>query len=346
MCPEISTITASMVPPKHSLPWQQRLGKAAGLLGATFLVGGFAHGTEGIEFFEKEIRPLLIEHCYECHSTGEELKGGLSLESRAGWETGGDSGPSVVPGDPDGSLLIKSIRYTDSDLQMPPKTRLAPDAVKAFERWVEMGAPDPREGRIERKAAGMSLEDGRRFWSYRPLSEHTPPEVENANWPSGTIDQFLLARMEAVGVDPAPQARAEALLRRLYLDLTGLPPDPAEIKAFLEDPSEDAWERQVDHLLNSPRFGERWGRNWLDVARFGESYTLRGLILREAWRYRDYVIDSFNRDLPFDQFIREQIAGDLMNSSDPVAERARRLPATGFLALGNHNLEEQDKRQL
>lgn len=316
------------------------------VLGFIVALPCLSRGAEDIAFFEREIRPVLVEHCYECHSTEKEFKGGLVLDSREGWAVGGDSGPAIVPGDVEGSLLIRSIRYTDHDFEMPPKTRLPAGTVAAFEKWVSIGAPDPREGEVVRASSGMSVEEGRKYWSYRPLSDPVPPTVTDTAWPAGEIDRFLLSRMETAGVSPAPQANPEALLRRLHLDLTGLPPAPDEITAFVANPSEEAWRLEVDRLLASPRFGERWGRHWLDLARFGESYTLRGLILREAWRYRDYVIDAFNRDLPFDQFIREQIAGDLMPATDALTERQRRFPATSFLALGNHNLEEQDKRQL
>jgi len=303
--------------------------------------------TEEIAFFEKEIRPLFIEHCYECHSSDGEQKGGLVLDSREGWSVGGDSGPALVPGDPAGSLLIESVRYENAHLEMPPKSRLSSEKIAALEKWVAMGAPDPREGEVRKASTGMSVEEGRGFWSYRKPVRPATPSVKRADWSDRAIDRFLLARMEAAGVEPAPVAPPEARLRRLYFDLTGLPPTPDEILAFAADPSDSAWEREVDRLLASPRFGERWGRHWLDVARYGESFTLRGLIMREAWRYRDYVIGAFNRDLPYDQFVREQIAGDLLpREGGALTEQQNRLVASGFLALGNHNLEEQDKRQL
>mgnify|MGYP000932360708 CR=1 FL=1 len=313
---------------------------------ASLLCALSSSGGEEFAFFEKEIRPILVEHCYECHANDTAQKGGLVLDSREGWIVGGDSGPALVPWDAAGSLLIEAVRYDTPHLEMPPKTRLPATKIAALERWVAMGAPDPREGKVEKAASGMSVEEGRGFWSYRPLSDPALPSVKDVDWPANGIDRFLLARMEAEGVAPAALAAPEAALRRLHFDLAGLPPTPEEIAAFLADPSEEEWRREVDRLLASPRFGERWGRHWLDVARFGESYTLRGLILREAWRYRDYVVEAFNRDLPYDQFLREQIAGDLMPSDAPLRERQRRFVATSFLALGNHNLEEQDKRQL
>jgi mono/diheme cytochrome c family protein len=332
------------------LPLMKRLGGFTGkgrALFAALLCPGAAVATEEIAFFEKEIRPIFVEHCYECHSTGGEQKGGLVLDSREGWSVGGDSGPALVPGDAGASLLIESIRYENPHLEMPPKTRLSTEKIAALEKWVAMGAPDPREGTVKKVSSGMSVEEGRKFWSYRKPEQAPVPQVNATEGAGAAIDRFLLARMEAVGLAPAPTASPEARLRRLHFDLTGLPPTPEQIRAFTTDPSDEAWAREIDRLLASPQFGERWGRHWLDLARYGESYTLRGLIMREAWRYRDYVIEAFNRDLPYDQFLREQIAGDLMpREGVALTEQQRRLVASGFLALGNHNLEEQDKRQL
>jgi hypothetical protein len=312
----------------------------------------FASGPEGIEFFEKEVRPILVEHCLECHAGDTGQKGGLVLDSRQGWTAGGDSGPAIVPGDVDGSLLVEAVRYENPNFEMPPKSRLPADKIAALEQWVRMGAPDPREGTVKKAGSGLPVEEGRSFWSYRKPVAAAVPEVVGAAgtdpaWADRPVDRFLIARMQTAGVAPAPRASSEARIRRLHFDLTGLPPDPETIRAFASDPSPAAWEREVDRLLASPQFGERWGRHWLDVVRFGESYTLRGLILREAWRYRDHVIAAFNEDRPFDRFLQEQIAGDLMPSGGiALTEQQRRLVATGFLALGNHNLEEQDKRQL
>jgi hypothetical protein len=302
----------------------------------------------GTDFFEKKIRPVLTEHCLKCHSAEAEkakkLKGGLHLDTRDGVRKGGDSGPAVVPGKPADSHVIKAIKY-DGDTQMPPAGKL-PDAVIAdFEAWVKMGAPDPRTGTGPRKQVGLSIEEGRKFWAYQPVRKLALPAVKAADWPAGDIDRFILAALESKGLKPAPDADRATLARRVYFDLTGLPPTPEQIDAFVYDTNPKAFENLVDRLLASPQFGERWGRHWLDVARFGESLTLRGFILKEAWRYRDYVIDSFNADRPFDQFVREQIAGDLLSGST-VADRQRQLIATAFLALGNTNLEEQDKGQL
>ncbi|HEX3149957.1 MAG TPA: DUF1553 domain-containing protein [Gemmataceae bacterium] len=320
-------------------------------LGAATLVSILtapAMAEPGDEFFEKKIRPVLVEQCLKCHSAEAEkakkLKGGLLLDNRVGMLRGGDSGPAIVPKKSADSLLIKALKYT-GDTQMPPAGKL-PDAVIAdFEAWVTMGAPDPRTGAGPRKQVGLSLDEGRKFWSFKPVQNPRPPAVKDSAWPAGDIDRFILAGLEAKGFRPAADADRATLARRIYFDLTGLPPTPEQIDAFVGDTNSKALEHLVDRLLASPEFGERWGRHWLDVARFGESLTLRGFILKEAWRYRDYVIDTFNSDRPFNQFIREQIAGDLLPATT-IEDRRRQLIATAFLALGNTNLEEQDKVQL
>jgi hypothetical protein len=297
------------------------------------------------DFFESRIRPVLVEHCLKCHSAEaaakNKLRGGLLLDTKAGWQAGGDTGPALVPGDPAASLLLKSLRY-DGDLKMPPAGKL-PDAVVAdFEAWIKAGAADPRTATAGvKKQVGMSLEDGRNFWAYKPIANPAPPAVADpAGWVRDPLDRFVLAKQK-----PAPDAAPQALLRRVYFDLVGLPPPPDAVARFAADPSPAAYTKIVDELLASPGFGDRWGRHWLDVARFAESVTLRGMVFPEAWRYRDYVIDAFNRDRPFDRFVVEQLAGDLLPAATP-ADRARQLTATGFLMLGNHVLEEQDKKQL
>lgn len=301
---------------------------------------------EGIEFFEKRIRPVLVEQCYECHSAREKIKGGLRLDSRAGWEKGGDSGPAVVPGKPEESLIVEAVRSA-GDLKMPPKGRLPRAVVDDFERWVKLGAPDPRRtpDGVQTAPARPGVTAAGEHWAYRRVEQHPVPAVRDAAWPRNSVDRFILARLESAGISPAAAADRETLLRRIYFDLVGLPPTPGQNDEFLADRAPGAWERVVDRLLESPEFGERWGRHWLDVVRFAESLTLRGFVLKQAWRYRDYVIDSFNRDVPFDQFLREQIAGDLL-TADSIAGRQRQLVATTVLVLGNTNLEEQDKQQL
>jgi hypothetical protein len=303
-----------------------------------------------VEFFEKKIRPLLTEKCYSCHSAqAEKLKGGLYLDTREAALKGGDTGPAIVAGDPKKSLLLKAVHWDDEDLKMPPKKKLAPEQIADLDTWVKQGAPWPASAKIgtgkPKKQIGMSIEEGRKFWAFRPFAKPPSPAVKDASWPASDVDRFILAALEAKSLRPSPPAEKSVLLRRIYFDLIGLTPSPEEADDFLKDGSPDAVANVVDRLLASPRYGERWGRHWLDVARYAESLTLRGFIMKEAWRYRDYVIEAFNRDLPYDRFVREQLAGDLLASSDLDARRRQTIAAT-FLVLGNTNLEEQDKKQL
>ena len=297
-----------------------------------------------LEFFEKKIRPLLTEHCYKCHSEtaakANKLKGGLQVDTKAGLLAGGDTGPAIVPGKAAESLLLKSIKYA-GDSNMPPAGKLPEAAIADVESWIAMGAPDPRGGTVAKKQVGLSLEEGRKFWSYVPLANAAPPQSAGAT----DVDKFIRARLEAKGLTPSAPAEKATLIRRAYFDLIGIPPTPEQVDAFVNDKNPQAYEKLVDQLLASPQFGERWGRHWLDIARYAESLTLRGFILKNAWRYRDYTIESFNADVPFDRFIREQIAGDLLpyKNSD---ERAKNIIATAFLVMGNTNLEEQDKKAL
>ncbi|MBI3857748.1 MAG: DUF1549 domain-containing protein, partial [Planctomycetes bacterium] len=289
-----------------------------------------------IEFFEKKIRPLLVERCYKCHSIGAEAaKGGLLLDSREGLLKGGDSGPSVVPGDPGKSPLIRAVRYVDAELQMPPKGRLSPEQVADFEAWVSMGAPDPRVRAASptRPARRIDFSKAREFWSFRALGRPAPPEVSDREWPRRSLDRFILARMEEKGLRPAPDADKRTLIRRATFDLLGLPPTPEEVEVFLRDESPEAFDRVIDRLLASPHYGERWGRHWLDVVRYADTAGDNSdYPVPQASKYRDYVIASFNRDTPYDAFLREQIAGDLLPFR---SEEERRDPivATGFLAV-------------
>ena len=313
------------------------------------------HGADdlaGIDFFEQKIRPVLAQNCYECHSgKAEKLKAGLYLDRKAGWAQGGESGPVIEPGEPDKSLLIRAIRYKDNDLRMPPDKKLPPRVVADFEKWVAMGSPDPRDAPLDALAEldglqAKSLEEGRRFWAFRPLSAPPAPAVENEEWVEEELDRFVLSRLEQGGLEPAPVADKPTLLRRVYFDLTGLPPEVDQIEAFLRDDSPDALTKVVDELLASPRFGERWGRHWLDVARYADTTGGgRNKPFPNAPRYREYVIDSYNEDKPFDRFVKEQIAGDLLHSSTDE-EFNENLTGTGFLALGPHNYELQDKALL
>ncbi|MEW4530298.1 PSD1 and planctomycete cytochrome C domain-containing protein [Maioricimonas sp. JC845] len=297
-----------------------------------------------IEFFEKRVRPILVQQCYECHST-EDVNGGLLLDSRDGVRNGGDTGPVLIPGKPDESLLIEAVRYQNRDLQMPPQNRLSDEEIAALEKWVEMGAPDPREavaGTAAPGPTGMSIEDGREFWSFRPVADPQVPDVSAKDWVRTPIDAFLLARLEEQGLEPAPPADKRTLIRRVTFDLTGLPPTPEEIQAFLADDSPEAFDKVVERLLQSPHYGVRWGRHWLDVARYADSNGLdENLAFGNAWRYRDYVVNAFNSDKPFDQFLMEQIAGDLL----PDANRETKI-ATGFLVLGAKVLAEPDREKL
>ena len=304
---------------------------------------------EQAEYFEKQVRPVLVARCYECHSPdADEVSGNLRLDSREGWAVGGDSGPVIVPGKPDESLLIAAIRYGDDDTAMPPDGKLPAAEIAILTQWVERGAPDPRQGAAPVPRPGIDLVKGREHWSYQPLRPVSVPTVKQTEWPRGDIDRFILAKLESQGLTPTGDADRAVLMRRLSLDLIGLPPAPEEVDAFLAESKagpEAAYERLVDRLLASPHFGERWGRHWLDVARYAESLTLRGFVFTDAWRYRDYVIETFNQDRPFDRFMMEQVAGDLLPAADWQQSRQLTI-ATAFLAIGNTNLEEQDKKAL
>jgi hypothetical protein len=298
-----------------------------------------------LEFFESKIRPVLVKSCYECHAAdSKKISGGLLVDSRQGLLEGGESGPAVVPGDLKESLLISALKH--DDFEMPPKGKLPPEVIADFEKWIQDGATDPRRAsnRIARPKA-IDIEAGRKHWAYHPLKAPTIPTIENTAWPSNDVDRFILARLEAEGLSPGPDAKKIVLVRRLYFDLIGLPPTPEQIAQFINDKSPKAYENLVDQLMASPRFGERWGRHWLDVSRFAESMSLRGVLLKHAWRYRDYVIDAFNDDKPFDQFLRQQLAGDLLEASS-VDARRQNLIATTFLMMGDTLLENQNKSQL
>ena len=307
-----------------------------------------ALSAEEVTFFEQRIRPVLIEKCYECHSEGKKIKGGLALDHREALLHGGDSGPSLVPGEPDRSKLIEAIRYKNRDLQMPPKGALRPEEIRDLETWVRMGAPDPREAKA---AAGggkriINMEEGRKFWSFTPVGSPAVPAVKNPAWVQTPVDAFVLAELEKAGLQPAPAADKRTLIRRATFDLTGLPPKPQEVADFLADGSTDAFGRVVERLLASPQYGERWGRHWLDVARYADSNGLdENVALGHAWRYRDYVVRAFNEDKPYNQFLIEQIAGDLLPAHETTS-REDALAATAFLSLGAKVLAEPDVRKL
>ncbi|HLJ98184.1 MAG TPA: PSD1 and planctomycete cytochrome C domain-containing protein [Gemmataceae bacterium] len=304
---------------------------------------------EQIAFFEKNIRPVLVRECYSCHAiTAEKIKGGLTLDTRDGIRRGGDTGPAVVPGDVKKSLLVQALRQGQDGLKMPPKKKLTDNVIADFEKWIAMGAADPREGAAQVAKDDVDIEKGRRFWSFQPLRKTAPPTVKDAAWPLGDIDRYLLAELEVKGLRPVADADPRTILRRMYFDLTGLPPAPEAVAAFVREYAvtpQAALETVVDRLLASPQYGERWGRHWLDVARYAESSGRSiNFAYPHAWRYRDYVIGAFNKDKPYDQFIREQLAGDLLPAQDDK-EKAEFLIATGFLAIGPKTHDQRNRQQ-
>ncbi len=289
---------------------------------------------EQIEFFEKSVRPLFVNHCSECHGEGR-AKGGLRLTSGEAMRRGGDSGPAVVAGKPDESLLIEAVGHR-GDIKMPPKQKLADAEIAALRRWVEIGAPWPVEkADTNPTAAPFTITpEQRSFWSFQPVRAAPAPAVKDESWPTGTLDRFVLSRLEEAGMKPSPAADRRTLIRRVTFDLIGLPPTTDEIEAFIADQSPLAWEGLVDRLLASPRYGERWARHWLDVARFGEdqAHTFQARTYPNGYRYRDWVVRALNDDLPYDRFVMEQVAGDLLEG--PEGEKYDRQIALGYFALG------------
>ncbi|HVY70529.1 MAG TPA: PSD1 and planctomycete cytochrome C domain-containing protein [Verrucomicrobiae bacterium] len=321
--------------------WIRRAGAVLALAGAAH-----AHAAEpdaaGVEFFEKQVRPLLADHCYQCHSEkSEKVKGGLKLDTRENLLKGGENGPSIVPGEPDKSLLIKAVRYTDENLQMPPKKeqRLTAGQVATLEHWVRMGAPVPRV-KSDATVASAPAKPAQPHWAFQPVKLPPTPPVKNTRWSHNPVDSFVLAKLEEKGLTPSPRADRRTLIRRATFDLTGMPPTAAEVEAFVRDRSPDAYARLIDKLLASPRYGERWGRRWLDIARYADT---KGYVFEEerryaySYTYRDYVIRAFNEDLPYDRFLQEQIAADLLDLGDDK----RPLAALGFLTLGRRFLNQQ-----
>ena len=299
---------------------------------------------EHTEFFEAKVRPLLADKCYQCHSAASgKQKGGLSLDTKDGWLQGGESGPAIVPGKPDDSPFIRAIRYDDPDLQMPPRgEKLDPQQIATLEEWVRMGAPDPRTAaptpaKTDGRLSPEMLQKASQHWAFQPLKDSPLPTLKDPAWADrNPIDAWILAGLEAKNLKASPAADKRTLIRRVTLDLTGLPPSPADVLAFVNDDTPDAFAKVVDRLLASPQYGERWGRHWLDVARYADT---RGQVRREqtplnphAWTFRDYVIDSLNRDKPFNTFLREQIAADLLPESK---ENPASLAALGFLTQGD-----------
>jgi cytochrome c553 len=308
---------------------------------ALAVLAPFTSADDGIEFFEKKIRPVLVEHCYECHSKdAKKQRGGLLLDSRTGIRKGGDTAPAVVPGKPSESLLLKAVRQTDPELKMPPKGKLPDGVIIDLEKWIALGAPDPRDAKPA-KTSGIDFEAAKKHWSYQPIHKLLLPAVKQSSWAQTPLDHFILAKLEEKGLSPSPPADPRTLLRRLYFDLIGLPPTFEEVQEFTR-----AWdgasakrqatlERVVDQLLASPHYGERWGRHWLDVARYAD--TKDGVLMYGddrirpyAYTYRDYVIRALNADTPFDRFVHEQLAADQI---EPKVEPWR-LAAMGYLTLG------------
>lgn len=288
----------------------------------------------GLDFFEKKIRPVLIQHCYECHSADtKNLKGSLLLDSKQGLLKGGDSGTALVPGKPAESLLLETLRYGEDSYQMPPKGKLSDEVIANFEKWIAMGAPDPRNKTNQKKVkAEIDFVKAREFWSFQAPQHHAAPAVKQQNWPKKKLDYFILAAQEAKGFKPAPAADKQTLIRRAYFDLIGLPPTAEDVNRFVKDSSPEAYQKLIDRLLNSTHYGERWGRHWLDVARFAEDNTNMGPHngpYPHAYRYRDWVIKAFNDDVPYDEFIIRQLATDFLPETGPED-----YPALGYMGLG------------
>lgn len=299
---------------------------------------------EGIDFFEKRIRPALVHNCYKCHSGDVvKAKGHFVLDTHDGLRKGGDTGEVISPRHPEKSLLIEAIKY--EGLEMPPEGQLPDEVIEDFEKWVEMGAPDPRIGKAANPKNKVDLASAKRYWAFQIPKSPPPPKVRDTAWPRSDIDRFILARLEKEQLQPVRDAERATLIRRVTFDLIGLPPTPEEIDAFVNDKSSTAFEIVVDRLLDSPHFGERWGRHWLDVVRYGESTGKeRNVPYRYAWRYRDYVFDSFNADKPYDRFVVEQLAGDLLQTTN-IAEHNKLIIATGFLAIGPKSLNTNNAEQ-
>lgn len=293
-----------------------------------------AQNTE--DFFERKIRPVLIQHCYKCHSAREaKPKGGLRLDTQAGMKRGGDSGPAITPGKPDGSLLMLAIRHSDDELRMPPKSKLPAQVINDFEKWIAAGAVDPRTDAVGEK---IGLEAARSHWAFEPLSDPKPPAINETDNHRNPIDRFVDTKLVGKGLLPLDRADKRTLIRRASFDLTGLPPSPEDVEAFVKAKSPDAFARLIDRLLASKHYGERWGRHWLDVVRYADTAgETADFPLPEAWRYRNYVIDAFNKDKPYDKFVQEQLAGDLMAKQlprdAPTGRHAELVTATGYIAI-------------
>ena len=330
----------------------RRWGFYAAIIGGSLLAAGAACAAEGtptpdaISFFETRVRPVLVERCQSCHGPKQQ-RGDLRLDSAPALRKGGTRGAAIVPGAPRESLLIRAVAHLGDAPKMPPDKKLSDRQIADLTRWVQMGAAWPLE-RMRDEGGGLKgrkdpAYPSRRHWAFQAVRQPAPPPVKNRAWVRSPIDAFILAKLEEKGLKPAPPADRRTLIRRATFDLIGLPPTPAEVDAFIADRSPDAYEKLVERLLISPRYGERWGRRWLDVARYADSNGLdENLAYANAFRYRDYVIEAFNRDKPFDRFLVEQIAGDLLPATGDEAADRERVVATGFLSLGAKMLAEDD----
>ena len=297
-------------------------------------------------FFDSKVLPILQKRCFECHSHGTKIKGGLALDSRSGWVEGGDNGSAIEPGDVEASLLVKAVRYVDAEFEMPPKAKLPAGEIAILEEWVKTGAHDPRSSGTSKLKKGIDLVEGRKFWAFQPVRDPLPPRIQDTRWPIDPLDHFIRAKQEQEGIAPVADADRYTWLRRVSLDLTGLPPTETEVLAFAQDSSPQAFEVVVDRLLASKGYGERWARHWLDLTGYADMIgTSNNVFAEHAWRYRDYLIDSFNADKPFDEFVREQIAGDLM-PSESTEDRAENIVATGFLMVGDIEIVNPDKARM
>jgi hypothetical protein len=300
-------------------------------------------------FFETKVRPVLAEHCFKCHSTrSEKVKGDLYLDSREGLLRGGELGHVVTPGEPDKSLLVDAISY-QAELKMPPTGRLKPQEIADLTKWVQMGAPwpgaagptPPAKKATNEKADALKARLN--HWAWQPVKAVEPPAVKDAGWVRNPIDRFVLAKLEGAGLKPALPADKRVLIRRAYYDLIGLPPKPEAVEAFVNDPAPDAYEKLIDSLLENPHYGEKWGRHWLDLVRYAETNSYeRDNAKPNIWRYRDYVIRSFNEDKPYDRFLKEQLAGDELPDADRNPDN---FIATGFYRLGIWDDEPADREQ-
>ena len=301
---------------------------------------------EQIAFFDSQVHPILETHCYRCHGAEEKLKGNLRLTSRAGLIQGGDQGPAINLQDLPQSLLLQMISYQDDDHQMPPKSKLPQQSIQVLSQWVLSGAPYNPDREISGHSKPSKFntevnEKTKNYWCFRPIDQPALPVIGASEWSKNPIDAFIYQRLADEGLQPNPPATRLHLIRRAYYDLTGLPPSPEQVAAFAADSSPEAFERIVDQLLASPHYGEKWGRHWLDLVRYAETngYERDGP-KAFAWRYRDYVIQSFNEDKPYDQFVMEQLAGDELDLVTPTS-----LIATGYHRLGIWDDEPVDADQ-